>query len=83
MAVGILRTGAYLPPAEIGNAAISEWAGTTPEWVGERTGIDTRCYAGAETATSDLAHRAALDLLGPRETWPRIGSVIVATSTGD
>ncbi|MFE3256832.1 3-oxoacyl-ACP synthase III family protein [Nocardia sp. NPDC059091] len=83
MAVGILRTGAYVPPAEIGNATIAAWADTTPEWVGERTGIDTRRYAGPETATSDLAHRAALDLLGPRETWPRIGSVIVATSTGD
>ncbi|MFE3001798.1 3-oxoacyl-ACP synthase III family protein [Nocardia sp. NPDC059246] len=83
MAVGILRTGAYVPPREVRNATIAEWAGTTTEWVRERTGIEGRRYADAQTATSDLAYQAAVDLLGQREGWPRISNIIVATSTAD
>ncbi|MFE6864105.1 3-oxoacyl-ACP synthase III family protein [Nocardia sp. NPDC057668] len=83
MTVGILRTGAYVPPRAVDNTTIAEWAGTTPEWIRDRTGIDTRRYADDREATSDLAFQAAVDLLGPREGWPRINSVIVATSTGD
>lgn len=84
MAVGILRTGAYLPPASVDNRRIAEWTGATPDWIDERTGIGARRYAGAEVTTSDLAHAAAVDLLGAdRGEWPEIGCVIVATSTGD
>ncbi|MBL1077526.1 ketoacyl-ACP synthase III [Nocardia sp. 2] len=83
-AVGILRTGAYVPPTEVGNDRIAQWAHTTPEWIHERTGVATRRYADDTATTAGLAHAAALDLLGPdRAHWPRIGGIIVATSTGD
>ncbi|MBT2413698.1 ketoacyl-ACP synthase III [Streptomyces sp. ISL-12] len=84
MAIGITRLGAYVPPDIVDNATVAAWSGTTPEWIHERTGIDGRRYAAPGTDTSDLAVAAALDLLGAdRARWPRIGSVIVATSTGD
>ncbi|MCU1647861.1 MAG: fabH 3 [Nocardia sp.] len=84
MAVGIVRTGAYLPLDVVDNDRIAEWTGTTTNWVRERTGINTRRYANSAELTSDLAYAAVIDLLGPdRENWPRIGGIIVATSTGD
>jgi 3-oxoacyl-(acyl-carrier-protein) synthase III len=84
MSIGITRLGSYLPPGVIDNTAIAAWSGATPEWIDGRTGIGGRRYAEAGTATSDLALAAALDLLGQdRAQWPRIGAVIVATSTGD
>lgn len=84
MSVGIIRIGSYVPPNIVDNAMISAWSGVTEQWIEERTGIGARRYADSGVATSDLAVEAARSLLGPdRGAWPRIGNVIVATSTSD
>jgi 3-oxoacyl-[acyl-carrier-protein] synthase-3 len=73
-----------VPPTVVDNASVAAWAGTTEEWITERTGIVERRYAEPGVATSDLALAASLDLLGEdRTSWPAIEAVIVATSTGD
>ncbi|MFE0461174.1 3-oxoacyl-ACP synthase III family protein [Kitasatospora sp. NPDC058965] len=84
MPVGILATGAYVPPRTIDNATISAWAGTTETWVTERTGIEGRRYAEPGTTTSDLAAEAVRDLF---EQYPdarqQTGLLVLATSTPD
>ncbi|MFJ6784072.1 3-oxoacyl-ACP synthase III family protein [Streptomyces yangpuensis] len=84
MPVGIVRTGSHLPPGVVDNAMVAEWSGASREWTSERTGIEERRYAAPGMATSDLATAAALDVLGAdRSAWPRVDTIVVATSTGD
>jgi acetoacetyl-CoA synthase len=84
MPVGIIRTGGYLPPGIVDNALVADWSGASSQWTSERTGIEERRYAAQGVATSDLATAAAIDALGAdRSGWPRIGTMVLATSTGD
>lgn len=84
MNIGILATGAYVPPTVVDNAAVAGPAGTTPEWIEERTGIRTRRRASADTATSDLAYLAVHELVRLHPTaLEHVRALIVATSTGD
>jgi 3-oxoacyl-(acyl-carrier-protein) synthase III len=84
MPVGIVATGAYIPPRAIDNEQISAWADTTPTWVTERTGIHARHYAEPGTTTSDLAREAVDDLFGRHpEARADTGLIVLATSTPD
>jgi 3-oxoacyl-(acyl-carrier-protein) synthase III len=84
MAIGILGVGAYVPDGVVGNDLICAWTGVTTEWIERRTGITERRYADPATTTSELAARAATDVLdrhpGARE---KLAGIIVATCTPD
>jgi 3-oxoacyl-[acyl-carrier-protein] synthase-3 len=84
VAVGILGIGSHVPDGIIGNATISEWTNTSPQWIVERTGILERRYADRGTTTSALGHAAVGDLVGRHpDALTDLGAVIVATSTPD
>jgi 3-oxoacyl-[acyl-carrier-protein] synthase-3 len=63
-AIGILGTGSYLPKDEIINDVVAGPAGVTAEWIERKTQIMGRRYAAPAEATSDLAARAAGELVG-------------------
>lgn len=84
MPVGIVATGAHIPPRSIDNEQISAWADTTLTWLTERTGIHGRHYADPGTTTSGLAAEAVRDLFD-RHPGARAdtGLIVLATSTPD
>ncbi|MFI6098250.1 3-oxoacyl-ACP synthase III family protein [Lentzea sp. NPDC051213] len=83
-AVGILGIGAHVPDEVVLNEQISQWTGASPEWVIERTGIETRRYARKGTLTSDLAQAAVEDLFGDDPALrERVDLIVLATSTPD
>jgi len=55
----ILGTGMYVPPDCVGNDRLSRVMDTSPEWIVQRTGIETRHFARPDVSTSDLAVPAA------------------------
>ncbi|MEU7163416.1 ketoacyl-ACP synthase III [Streptomyces morookaense] len=84
MPIGVLSIGSHVPERVITNQDISAWAGTSPEWIEERTGVLERRYAEPGTTTSDMAAVAAtqaLDAAGVNRE--RIGALVVATCTPD
>ncbi|MCX5404169.1 ketoacyl-ACP synthase III [Streptomyces sp. NBC_00335] len=82
--IGILGTGAYLPPTEVSNDEIAERAGVTDEWIVRKTGIRSRRRADPGQATSDLAAAAAARALEQAGVDPgELAYIVVATSTPD
>ncbi|WP_413562950.1 3-oxoacyl-ACP synthase III family protein [Catenulispora pinistramenti] len=82
--LGVIGTGTYLPALVRTNDDIAAAAGVSAQWIGERTGIHTRHFAGPEQAASDLAaaavrHAAADAGIDVRD----ISLLICATSTPD
>jgi len=55
----IIGTGRHLPAGVVTNAHLSEPLGVSDEWIVTNTGIQTRHWADAAQATSDLAVVAA------------------------
>jgi 3-oxoacyl-(acyl-carrier-protein) synthase III len=85
VAIGIVSTGSYVPERIVTNDDIAALVpDVTPEWILRKTAIETRRWAAADEATSDLAAHAARRALAhigfPVE---RIDYLIVSTSTGD
>jgi len=80
----VLGWGAAIPDLKVSSRALEERLGLSKDWIKQRTGVVTRPVADPQTATSDLAVRAADEALAQagiaRET---IGLVILATSTPD
>jgi 3-oxoacyl-[acyl-carrier-protein] synthase-3 len=89
MPVGLIGSGCFVPPTVIPNSTIAEWSGAEPEWIAERTGVETRHYITPGTATSDLAVEAARSALtgadrdGLDDNGQSLGLIVVATSTPD
>lgn len=82
--VGIIGTGSYVPEKELTNLELEEMVDTTDEWIKTRTGISKRRIADAETATSDLATKAAQIAIKDAGLLPEdIDLIIVATVTPD
>jgi 3-oxoacyl-[acyl-carrier-protein] synthase-3 len=85
----ITGTGSYLPPRRLSNAdMVSELASrgleTSNEWIVERTGIQARHFADADTFASDLGTQAAQRAMeAAGVTVADIDLLIVATSTPD
>ena len=85
----ITGTGSYLPERRLTNDELAAQLAergieTSNEWIVERTGIEARHFADADTTSSDLAleaSRKALDAAGV--TAQDIDLIIVATSTPD
>lgn len=85
----ISGTGSFLPERRLTNhdlaAQLAErGVETSHEWIVERTGIEARHFADAETFTSDLALQASLKAIEAAGVTPQdIDLIIVATSTPD
>ncbi|MER6671766.1 ketoacyl-ACP synthase III [Streptomyces sp. NPDC000983] len=82
--VGVLGTGAYVPPRVVSNDEAGAAAGVDDAWVVRKTAIRERRWAAPDQATSDLAAaagRAALDSAGV--TAEQLSVIVVATSTPD
>ena len=80
----IRGTGMHVPPYVVDNDRLALLMDTSDEWVRQRTGVETRRFAGLDQATSDLAlpaaERALQDAgLGKEE----IDYVVFATMTPD
>jgi 3-oxoacyl-[acyl-carrier-protein] synthase III len=81
---GIIATGSYVPDKILDNAYFERTVDTNNEWIISRTGIEERRVADENTATSDLATKAALKAMEKSGTKPEeIDLIIVATVTPD
>ena len=58
----ILATGSYAPENVIHNEDLAE-LGYDADWIVKRTGIQARCWAADDQATSDIAYEAAVRCL--------------------
>ncbi len=82
--VGILGLGIYVPEKILTNKDLEKMVDTSDEWIVERTGIRERRVADENTATSDLATRAAEKALAEAGTSPdEIDLIIACTATPD
>lgn len=83
-AVGIIGLGYCVPEKVLTNQDLEKMVETSDQWIVERTGIKERHIAGPETATSDLALRAAQKALKDANvTADEIDLIIVGTATPD
>lgn len=82
--VGIIGIGSYVPENILTNVQLEGMVETSDQWIRERTGISERRIADENTATSDLAAKAALNAVGDAGIKPEdIDLIIVATVTPD
>jgi 3-oxoacyl-[acyl-carrier-protein] synthase III len=72
----------YLPKRVVTNDELSVLMPTNNKWIIERTGINTRYFAGKDETTSSLAINACRDLLSRMEK-PSVDAIILATYTPD
>lgn len=81
---GIIGTGSYLPDRILTNQDLEKMVDTSDEWITTRTGIKERRIADENTATSDLATKAAQNaLLKAGLEASQIDLIIVSTITPD
>ena len=84
IAVGILGMGSCLPDKIVTNLDLEKIVDTSDEWIVDRTGIKARRIADEDTATSDIATKAAERALQDAGTpASEIDLIIVATATPD
>ena len=85
----ITGTGSYLPERRLTNHDLAAQLAatgieTSDEWIVERTGIQARHFADADTSSSDLALVASRHALAAAGLQPQdLDLIIVATSTPD
>ena len=85
----ITGTGSYLPERRLTNNDLAAQLAergieTSNEWIVERTGIQARHFADAQTSSSDLALEASRKAIEAAGITPQdIDLIIVATSTPD
>ena len=81
---GIIATGSYVPEKILNNEYFEKTVDTNNEWIISRTGIEERRVVDKDTATSDLATKAALNAMEKSGVAPEdIDLIIVATATPD
>ena len=84
ISVGITGHGSCVPDNVVTNEDISKLVDTSDEWIVSRTGIRERRIADADTASSDLASKAAeIALKDAGIKAEDIDLIIVATATPD
>lgn len=82
--IGVLGMGSYVPGNVITNEEVAVPAGTTPEWIEQRTGIQARRWAKPDEFTSVLAATAARAAITDADiSVSDLSLVLVATSTPD
>lgn len=80
----ISALGSYVPPRLLTNDDLSKMVETNDRWIVERTGIRERHIADPETATSDMALKAAQAALEERGIAPSdLDAILVCTVTPD
>ena len=79
--VQITATGAYLPPRVVTNDELAQFVDTSDQWITGHTGIRERRWADEQMSTSELAYRAALDLV--QRCDEPIDAIVCATATPD
>lgn len=79
----VIATGSYVPSKVVTNADLIQETGidSTDEWIVKRTGIQQRAFADADETVSDLAVKAAENLLGQLDAdiAKEIQLIVVAT----
>ncbi|MHB0885249.1 MAG: beta-ketoacyl-ACP synthase III [Bacillota bacterium] len=82
--VGIVGLGAAAGEDLLTNSDLEKMVDTSDEWIMSRTGIGTRHITRPETATSDLAYKAAVEALADAGlTGADLDLIIVGTVTPD
>ncbi|MHB1843103.1 MAG: beta-ketoacyl-ACP synthase III [Sulfobacillus sp.] len=82
--VRVLGIGAYVPERILTNHDLEKMVDTTNEWIVSRTGIKERHVAADGEATSDLAYRAACQVMERTGvSADQIDFIVVATVTAD
>jgi len=82
--IGIKGSGSYTPEKILTNFDLEKMVDTSDEWITSRTGIKERRIADENTATSDLATKAALKAIEEAKVnSSEIDMIIVATVTPD
>jgi 3-oxoacyl-[acyl-carrier-protein] synthase-3 len=82
--IGILGIGSFVPEGSLTNFDLEKMVNTSDKWIRERTGIEKRHRADAQTATSDLAAGAALRALEDAGLEPEdLDVIILGTATPD
>ncbi len=82
--VGIVGLGTAAGEDLLTNSDLEKMVDTSDEWIRTRTGIGTRHISKPETATSDLAYRAAVEALADAGlTGADLDLIIVGTVTPD
>ena len=80
----LASTGSYLPKKVVSNDDLAKIVDTSDEWISQRVGISSRCYASTEETTLFMAKKAACDAIASADIDIKdIGLVLVATSTAD
>ena len=80
----ISALGSYVPPRLLTNDDLSKMVETNDRWIVERTGIRERHIADPETATSDMALKAAQAALEERGIAASdLDAILVCTVTPD
>jgi 3-oxoacyl-[acyl-carrier-protein] synthase-3 len=78
----IYGVGSYRPQQVVGNEEIAARTGVTAQWITERSGIQTRRYAGPEETVAAMGQVAAGKALAMAGIDPAsTGCVVVATTT--
>jgi 3-oxoacyl-[acyl-carrier-protein] synthase-3 len=78
----ILSVGAYRPSRLVPNSEIVDLIDSSDEWIVQRTGIESRRFAGADESVVDMAIAAADQALSrARLTITDVDAVVVATIT--
>ncbi len=81
---GIIATGSYMPETIVTNADLEKLVDTNEEWIISRTGIEQRRISDENTATSDIATKAAQNALSKAGLKAEdIDLIMVATVTPD
>lgn len=80
----VMGIGSYVPPNAVKNQDLEKMLDTSHDWIVQRTGIEQRHWADANTATSDLCLPACLEAVSDAKIdKSEIDLVILATSTPD
>ncbi|MBI3359002.1 MAG: ketoacyl-ACP synthase III [Nitrospirae bacterium] len=84
MKAKIIGTGSYAPSTVLTNKDLEQKIDTSDKWIVERTGVRERRIAAKDTATSDLALKAAQRALNAADVSPsEVDLIIVGTTTPD
>ncbi len=82
--VQVLSTGAFVPEQVVTNRDLQEQVGCDPEWIVQRSGIQTRRIARPEQTTGQMALQAARQCLERSSVAPEeIDLLLLATFTPD
>ena len=81
---GILSIAAAIPPRVVGNDAVAEQLGISPDWIVERTGVRERHVLGPDESLLDLTQSAAERALDAADvSADSLDQILVATMSHD